>query len=176
VFLLLQEVPRRQFHVTPEDGVIGLVAAAVVVACVLVHYEMMSLTSRVLPRIGLPRRTRIVGVILAMLFAHVIEVWIFGLTYWWLDQWHQLGMLVGRFQDGALDFIYFSVVCYTTLGYGDIVPEGAIGILAGTEALVGLSMITWSASFAFLEMQRDWIEFNPSRHRRFDGPGGPERS
>jgi hypothetical protein len=169
--LLLQEIPRRQFHVTPEDAVVGFVSALMAVVCVLVHYEMMSTTSRLLPRIGLPRRVRIIGVILAMMLAHVIEVWIFGLTFWYLDQWPHLGLLVGRFQDGALDFIYFSVVCYTTLGYGDIVPEGAIGILAGTEALVGLSLITWSASFAFLEMQRDWFEFNPSRHRRFDGPG-----
>jgi hypothetical protein len=174
--LLLQEIPRRQFHVTPEDGVVGLIAALVVIVCVLVHYEMMSTASRVMPHIGLPRRTRIVGVILTMIIAHVIEVWIFGLAYWYLDQWPSLGTLVGRFQDGALDFVYFSVVSYTTLGYGDIVPEGAIGILAGTEALVGLSLITWSASFAFLEMQRDWFEFNPSRHRRFDGPGDPGRS
>ena len=156
---LLQEVPRRQFQVTPEDGIVGLVAGVVVLICVLVHYEVMSTTSRVLPRVGLPSRLRIVGVILAMLIAHVIEVWIFGLTYWWLDQWPQLGTLSGRFQDGALDFIYFSVATYTTLGYGDIVPEGALGILAGTEALMGLGLITWSASFAFLEMQRDWFEF-----------------
>ena len=48
---------------------------------------------------------------------------------------------------------------FTTLGFGDITPMGAIRILCGTEALVGLSLITWSASLAFLEMQRDWAEF-----------------
>jgi hypothetical protein len=29
-------------------------------------------------------------------------------------------------------------------------------LLAGIEALVGLLMISWSASFTFLEMHRDW--------------------
>jgi hypothetical protein len=28
--------------------------------------------------------------------------------------------------------------------------------MTGLEALTGLVMITWSASFTFLEMQRDW--------------------
>lgn len=52
--------------------------------------------------------------------------------------------------------VYFSVVVYTTLGLGDLVPEGAIRFLTGTEALTGSVLITWSASFTFLEMQRFW--------------------
>ena len=162
----LQDIPRRQFHVSGADVVVGLVAGGVTLLCVFVHYEAMSNTSRLLTGPGIPRRVRIVALILTMLVAHVVEVWIFGLTYWWLDQWPQLGILPGPFHDGALDFIYFSVVTYTTLGFGDIIPTGPIRILAGSEALVGLALITWSASFAFLEMQRDWSEFHPGRRRR----------
>jgi uncharacterized membrane protein len=36
------------------------------------------------------------------------------------------------------------------------VPVGAIRILAGVEALTGLVLVAWSASFAFLQMQRHW--------------------
>ena len=57
---------------------------------------------------------------------------------------------------GFLDSVYFSAVCYTTLGLGDIVPSGAIRFLVGTEALTGFVLITWSASFTFVEMQRFW--------------------
>jgi hypothetical protein len=42
------------------------------------------------------------------------------------------------------------------VGFGDLVPHGAIRFMTGMEALTGLVMITWSASFTFLEMQRDW--------------------
>ena len=45
---------------------------------------------------------------------------------------------------------------YTTVGFGDIVPEGALRMITMSEALSGLSLITWSASFTFLEMQRLW--------------------
>jgi hypothetical protein len=45
---------------------------------------------------------------------------------------------------------------YTTVGFGDLLPQGAIRFMSGMEALTGLVMITWSASFTFLEMQRDW--------------------
>ena len=57
---------------------------------------------------------------------------------------------------GFLDFVYFSAITYTTVGFGDYVPTGPIRFLAGTEALTGFLLITWSASFTFLEMQRYW--------------------
>jgi hypothetical protein len=47
-------------------------------------------------------------------------------------------------------------VTYTTVGYGDFVPTGAIRFLCGVEALAGFVLITWSASFMFIEMQRYW--------------------
>ena len=55
-----------------------------------------------------------------------------------------------------LDFVYVSATTYSTLGYGDLVPSGPLRLVFGTESLVGFLMITWSASFAYLEMQRYW--------------------
>jgi hypothetical protein len=39
---------------------------------------------------------------------------------------------------------------------GEIVPVGPIRFLTGMEAVGGLLLITWSASFTFIEMQRYW--------------------
>lgn len=142
-----------------------LVSGLATVICVLLHYEALSIMSRRLPAIRLRRRARVVVAILGIMLTHVVQVWIFGLTYWLLDHFPTLGRLPGEFDEGALDFVYFSVVTYTTLGFGDIVPVGAIRILAGTEALLGLTLITWSASFTFLEMQRDWGEFRQRPQR-----------
>ena len=45
---------------------------------------------------------------------------------------------------------------YTTVGFGDVTPVGPIRFMAATEALTGLVLITWSASFTYLEMERFW--------------------
>ena len=36
---------------------------------------------------------------------------------------------------------------FTSLGFGDIVPTGAVRLLAGAECLNGLLLIGWSASY-----------------------------
>jgi hypothetical protein len=48
------------------------------------------------------------------------------------------------------------VTTYTTLGFGDIVPVGPVRFLTSVEALTGFVLITWSASFTYLEMNRFW--------------------
>lgn len=55
-----------------------------------------------------------------------------------------------------LGAVYVSAVTHSTVGYGDFVPKGPIRSLLGTEAVSGFLMITWSASFAYLEMARYW--------------------
>ena len=157
--LALEHLTRPEFNVTTADVTVGLLSGLISGICVLFHYEVMSTTSRVLARVRFPRRLRIIVVILAMLVAHVVEVWMFALSFWWLSAWEQLGNLHGIGAQDALAFVYYSVVTYTTLGLGDIIPIGPIRIMTGTESLVGLALITWSASFAFLEMQRDWTEY-----------------
>ncbi|MFZ3088359.1 MAG: potassium channel family protein [Methylotenera sp.] len=66
------------------------------------------------------------------------------------------GTLQGSFDKSLMDCSYFSFVSYTTLGFGDIVAKGDIRFLAGLEALTGLVLITWTASFMFIEMQKLW--------------------
>ena len=157
--LALERLMRPEFNVTAADVTVGLLSGVLSGLCVLFHYEVMSTTSRFLSHVRFPRRMRIIVVILAMLVAHVVEVWMFALTFWGLSPWEQLGGLSAIGPTDAQAFVYYSVVTYTTLGLGDILPHGAIRILTGTEALVGLALITWTASFAFLEMQRDWAEY-----------------
>jgi len=57
---------------------------------------------------------------------------------------------------GLLDAVYFSSMTYSTVGFGDVVPVGPIRLVAGTEGLIGLLLIGWSASFTYLEMERFW--------------------
>jgi hypothetical protein len=44
------------------------------------------------------------------------------------------------------------------VGYGDVVARGELRYLGGIESLTGIILITWSASFLFVEMQRNWAD------------------
>jgi ion channel len=137
-------------------AVVG-VTTGVVIACILLHYEAFAILQRVLislhPHV---RRRRILLLMFGLLLLHIADVWLFGLGYYVLIDGESVNKLVGSQGGGLLDFVYFSAVVYTTLGLGDLVPTGAIRFLTGTEALTGFLLITWSASFTFLEMQRFW--------------------
>ncbi|MDZ7735029.1 MAG: ion channel [Gammaproteobacteria bacterium] len=63
------------------------------------------------------------------------------------------GVLIRQYPEGLPDYIYLSTTTYTTLGYGDLVPTGPVRAIYGTESLVGLVLITWSASLTFLEIR-----------------------
>ncbi|MBI2992612.1 MAG: two pore domain potassium channel family protein [Gammaproteobacteria bacterium] len=136
--------------------VVVAVTTFVVVLCVLMHYEAFSLLTGLLKRVHMPQRPKILLLIFSILLIHVADIWVFGSAYYVLTAFQGYGALVAGYTVGFLDSIYFSAVCYTTLGLGDVVPTGAVRFLAGVEALSGFVLITWSASFTFLEMERFW--------------------
>ena len=134
-----------------------LATIMIVVSCVLVHYEGLVILGRWVTHEPFSPRIRIATVIIGQLFLHVIEIWIFGLGYYLMANSGDLGSLVqGTEPLHFADYFYYSAAVFSTLGFGDIVPVGPMRFLTGMEAVVGLTLITWSASFVFLKMQRYW--------------------
>lgn len=125
-------------------------------AVIGIHYEALQRLNRRMPSWKLAKHPRILVMMLCILGVHILEIWMFGIGIFLAVQAPALGQLVGAEAPRLLDAVYASATTYSTLGYGDLVPEGAVRFLFGTEALVGLLMITWSASFAYFEMQRYW--------------------
>ena len=125
-----------------------------IVFVVALHYEVLTHLSETHFKRKWPSRLLLPVGVLIVIFTHVIEVWVFGFVYFLLFSIDGTGDIVGEFNYEILDCVYFSFVNYTTLGYGDLVPTGYIRFSAGTESLVGLVLIAWSASFTYLEMQR----------------------
>ncbi len=154
-------VPSLAFAPVPgaQYGVAG-VSVLLVVACVLLHYEVLRKISDWLDRLGQLHRTRVLVLILGLLATHIAEIWVYALGYGLLDDVAGFGSIekVGHLATANdwLDYIYFSFVTYTTVGYGDLLPTGPIRFIAATEALNGWVLLGWSASFTFLEMQRYW--------------------
>ncbi len=136
-----------------EYWIIAGVTAMAVVACVSVHYEGLRLLNR-MPIGGINDRHRIIIMILCIMMLHIVEVWIFGLTYYFLMFNSDFGSFQGMSMVGLFDYVYFSATVFSTLGFGDIVPLGPIRFVTGTQSIAGLTLITWSASFTFIEMMR----------------------
>lgn len=123
---------------------------------VVLHYEALHLVGVTLPRIKMGHRPRMLIVLAATIVAHLLEIGIFGVVYYALEHWFGLGTLEGQTTKDFSDYLYFSATSYTTLGYGDVHPIGPLRIIAGIEALLGLVMITWSASYTYLTVREYW--------------------
>jgi len=132
-----------------------VVAVLLVAITSLIHYEALSILSRRLPRTELPRRALVLVALMGLFVAHAIEIALYGLGYALLARWPGHGG-IGLGPTGFDTALYFSAETYTSLGLGDVTPVGPMRLLAGVEALNGLLLIAWSASFIYLEMERHW--------------------
>jgi Ion channel len=141
-------------HWMTNTAVVGATLACVAL-CVLLHYEGLLWNTRKLDRFAGSRRAKILYGIGSVLLLHTAEIWIFAAVLWLLTRWPAAGGIApGELQ--FLDLVYFSAATYTTAGYGDLVAIGPVRFLAGTESLTGFVLITWSASFTYLEMEKFW--------------------
>ncbi len=129
-------------------------------AAVWIHYEALHLMADRMMQLTHRRRIHLLMSVFGALFAHVIEIALYGLAFYLLVLSGDLGSLIGADGPSLSDCLYFSISNYTSLGMGDIQPEGPLRFVAGLEALTGLVLITWTASFLFLEMQKIWNRSN----------------
>ena len=120
------------------------------------HYEALRLASSGIVESRLPPRLRVAAAVVMALVAHLLEVVVFTIGWAILLQ-PGVGALSGDVS-GTQDLLYFSLVTFTSLGYGDIVPLGPVRVLAGVQSVVGLVLIGWTASFTYLEMRRFWFD------------------
>ena len=142
-------------HTIPEHlGNLGVIMMAVLLST-SVHYMFLkhlnqgAKLAQQFPQIRLGY-----GVVMSLV-AHSIEIILFALAYK-VSITSGFGLLEGNFEDTISDYLYFSYAAFTTVGFGDIVPTGPLRLLAGMEALTGFVLITWTASYLYLEMTRLW--------------------
>jgi voltage-gated potassium channel len=81
--------------------------------------------------------------VLVLLLIHMLEVAL----------WAVLFYKEGCFPDLRTS-IYFSLITYSTVGYGDVVLNVQYRMLGGTEALVGVLMLSWSTALLIGYLQR----------------------
>ena len=81
-----------------------------------------------------------------MFLAIVIEAWIWALLYLY-------NPLITKLPDIETAF-YFSMVTFTTLGYGDVVLSGHWRSLASIQAANGVIIFGWTTALIFYFIQR----------------------
>jgi hypothetical protein len=138
----------------------------------LIHYEVLRALTVGLPAIAVPPRTKLIAVIFGAFFAHVAEIILYALTIYVLARYLSLGSLGDAHRFSMSVVMYFSAETYTSLGYGDVIPSGDLRMLAGAEALNGLLLIGWSASYTYIAMERFWSDGEPQEDTPATGAPG----
>ena len=126
------------------------IAAALIVATTAIHAGGMILAMRMMrPRDGHLERLRqmriyrVSGIVLLMFNISLLEVLLWAATY------HLLNAL-----EGFEPAFYFSMVTFTTLGYGEIVLDEQWRLLASFEAANGIIMFGWTTAIILAAVQR----------------------
>jgi len=139
---------------------IGVISVLLLLLSTTIHYEALRLLSAVLPRMRIAPRSKLIAVLLTTFAAHAMEMLLYAVAFYLIVHYLDLGNLISEYLGGGRPSMslcfYFSAETFTSLGYGDIRPTGPLRLLAGAEALNGLLLIGWSASFAYISMERFW--------------------
>jgi len=132
-----------------------LVLTGVVVASVWLHrlaIEYLHWRVRRKRTRGTPVHPRHqVASVLVLVIAHALEIALFAVGM--LAAIHAGGGGVsGMDQSDYVGLFYFSFAVYSSLGFGDLLPTGALRLYCGVQVIVGLLLIAWSATALFTEV------------------------
>lgn len=151
----------------------AMLALALVLGTCALHFGVMQWLSGGMSRIVMRRGTRLMLIVLLVLCAHLVEVGLYGAAYAFATHTLGIGGFSGRSVGSPLDYLYFSIVTFTSLGLGDVFPVGHLRFLTGVETLNGLLLIAWSGSFIYIAMGRLW-SWQPCAEPGCGAPSGDQ--
>ena len=123
-----------------------LIAIGAAILSVGLHYEILeTLNQRLAVLFG---RLRVLITLMFLMVLHMLEIGIFALVYWLMSFEPAFGEIAAL--ESGYDYMYYSSIVYTTVGFGDLYPIGPVRIVTAIESLIGLVLITWSATFIFI--------------------------
>jgi voltage-gated potassium channel Kch len=85
---------------------------------------------------------------LALLVLHIVEAMLWALLYMVLPAHAGLN----NFHDA----VYFSMITFTTLGYGDVTLNEPWQVLAGAEGMVGIVVFGLTTALLYAVIQKCW--------------------
>jgi len=124
----------------------------ILVLTVIMHYQFLS-NMAVIFETKWSQSTKLVLIICGLFIAHIMEIIVYAIVYYHSDYMLDMGEAKESFQQWP-DALYFSFVAYSSLGAGELSLPQPLMLLYGLEAINGLLLIAWSASFSLLAMNR----------------------
>jgi len=100
------------------------------------------------------------GTILMFFVAALVEVGVWATSY----------LVLGALQ-GLETSLYYSMVTFTTLGYGDIVLPDRWRLLSSFEAANGIIMFGWTTAVVMAVVQRAFASVLKRIHEKRDARG-----
>jgi Ion channel len=132
------------------------IATLLVLGSFCIHQASLAVLAKSISLSKPSSHPRLYLLMLGVFVTHLFEIILYAAGYYVADHILSLGVLVGENVEGFLGHFYASAVIYTSLGFGDILPSGHLRFIAAVEALNGLLLIAWSASFLFTVMGQYW--------------------
>lgn len=95
-----------------------------------------------------------ISIVSILMMAHTVEIIVWSVAY----------LIVDIAPPGA-GLIYFAFVNYTTLGYGDLIPEESWQLLGPMTAMNGVLLFGWSTAVIFEVLRRTMAISFPASER-----------
>lgn len=139
-----------------------LIAAGMMTLTVVIHFfgivwllRLLSINWQHVARLhtDLRHMLMLILAVLGVVFFHTLQIWAYALIY----------LALGALSDFEAA-LYFSTVCFTILGLGDIVLSPAFRIISAIEAANGLILFGWTTALLISLMgklralEHDWLE------------------
>lgn len=143
---------------------VTLAGLAMVAMFAVLHFEGLSGLHRwCFVSSSSPPRRGVVVAVLGVTLLHLVQIVGWGLLFWVAARFPAAGAIDQEEVATLLEAIYVSGLNYSTLGLGgNLEPVGPLRVLVAMESLVGLLMITWSASFTYYHLSRQLAEVGGS--------------
>ncbi len=141
-----------------DEQIIYAIAISTVLVIVTsaIFYEILCIVLRIVSKYD-PRPRPLMLILVSTIFsAHTIAIWIYGAVYWAMANLGGYEPLAGISPQDFFGYIYFSAATYSSLGIGDIFPQGAMRLITGVEVLNGLMLIGWSVMFTYFAVEKLW--------------------
>lgn len=135
-------------------AIIAVASFALIVASALLFYEVLGGVWAWLPKLNHRPKMQLLVTMFTTFFCHTGSIWLFGVAYYFLAKHSGFGALEGNHSAHFMDYIYFSGVTYSTIGFGDVYLSGDLRMLAAVEAIVGLTLIGWTIAFSYVFAER----------------------
>ncbi len=119
-----------------------------VVGCIIIHSSATVVAYKIISRKHTDQT-----IVKRILFVDLIVITLMVATILEGVLWASIYQLTGAFTTFQ-ESLYFSMVTYTTLGYGDLLLTGHYRIMGALEAANGVIMLGWSTAIVVFTIQK----------------------